>query len=132
MAEHDAQTADAALARVRELCTALPEVRERLSHGTPTWFVREKKSFVSFQDDHHGDGRLAIWCAAAPGEQEQLVAGEPERYFRPPYVGTRGWLGVLLDPAPDWDEVREICIEAWRLVAPKRAVATFDADNDVA
>lgn len=107
------------LGHVRSFALGLPETSERLSHGTPTYFVR-KKTFVQVWDDHHGDGRLAIWCAAAPGVQEQLVEQEPERFFRPPYVGHRGWLGVRLDVDVDWDEVGGIIREAFLVVAPKR------------
>lgn len=112
----------AALARVRAACLALPEVTERLSHGAPTFFVRGKKTFVMFLDDHHGDGRLALWCAAPPGAQRAAVAEEPERFFVPPYVGHRGWLGVRLDRDPDWDEVAAIAADAYRQVAPKALV----------
>ena len=115
------------LARIRRLCLALPETSERLSHGSPTWFIREKRSFVMYLDDHHGDGRLAIWCAAPAGVQEQLVEQEPGRFFRPPYVGHRGWLGVQLDVDPDWGEMAEICADAYRQVAPKTLVAALDA-----
>lgn len=111
------------LDRVRVICRALPEVDERLSHGSPTFFVRGKKSFVMYLDDHHGDGRLALWCAAAAGVQEQLVEQEPERFFRPPYVGGRGWIGVRLDRDPDWDEIAEICTDAYRGVAPQKLIA---------
>jgi hypothetical protein len=111
----------APLQRLRELCTALPEVTEKLSHGEPTWFVR--KSFVMFADHHHDD-RLAFWCAAPPGVQEELVASDPDRFFRPPYVGGRGWLGVYLDVAGlDWDEIAEIVTDAYRQVAPARLVS---------
>ena len=123
---YDEATADAALVEVRRICLDLPEATERLSHGSPTFFVRDKKTFVSFVDDHHGDGRLAIWCAAPPGAQEQLVEQEPDRFFRPPYVGGRGWLGVRLDIEPDWTELAEICTDAYRQVAPKRLVAELD------
>jgi hypothetical protein len=116
-------TTHEALERVRAVCLALPEVTERLSHGSPTFFIRGKKTFVMFVDDHHGDGNVGIWCAAPPGVQEQLVEQEPGRFFRPPYVGHRGWLGVRLDVDPDWDELREICTEAYRQVAPKSLVA---------
>ncbi len=115
------------LDRVRALCMALPEATERLSHGEPTWFVRGKKTFVMYLDDHHGDGRLAIWCPAAPGVQEAMVDEEPERFFRPPYVGGRWWLGVRLDVDVDWDEIAEIVADAYRTVAPKRLVARLDA-----
>ncbi len=114
------------LRRVRALCMALPEVTERLSHGSPTWFVRDKKTFVSYLDDHHGDGRLAIWCAAPDGVQETLVEQEPHRFFRPPYVGHRGWLGVRLDVDVDWDEMAGIVDDAYRCVAPKRLVTQLD------
>lgn len=105
--------------RLRSLCMALPEVEERLSHGEPTWFVGGKKTFVMLSDHHHDD-RLGFWCAAPPGVQEDMVSTEPERFFRPPYVGHRGWLGVYLDVPVDWDEIGEIVGEAYRTVAPKR------------
>ncbi|HJV09218.1 MAG TPA: MmcQ/YjbR family DNA-binding protein [Acidimicrobiales bacterium] len=115
-----------ALARVRRLCLALPEATERLSHGAPTWFVRGKKTFVMYLDDHHSDGRLALWCAAPPEVQPALVREEPERFFVPPYVGGRGWLGVRLDIDVDWEEVAGIVEDAYRVVAPKRLVAALD------
>ncbi len=114
---------DSPLERLRRLCLALPEVTERVSHGEPTWFVRDKRVFVTFADQHHDD-RVGFWCAAPPGGQEALVAADPERYFRPPYVGHRGWLGVRLDiPDVDWDELAELVTDAYRVVAPKRLVA---------
>ena len=85
------------LERLREVCLGLPEVNERLSHGAPTFFVRGKRPFVMVLTDHHGDGRFAIWCAAGEGVQQMLVDADPERFFVPPYVGHRGWLGVRLD-----------------------------------
>ena len=112
--------------RLRKICLALPEVTERLSHGSPTWFVRGKKTFATFVNDHHGDGILGIWCAAPPGAQEDLLREEPERFFRPPYVGGRGWLGVRLDRSPDWDEVAMIIEDAFRQIAPKTLVAQLD------
>ncbi len=117
-----------ALAHVRAACRTLPEVEERLSHGAPTFFVRGKKSFVMFHDGHHGDGRLALWVAAAPGVQAEMVDEEPDRFFVPPYVGHRGWLGVRLDRDPDWDEVAGVCADAFRHVAPKTLAARLDAD----
>jgi len=107
------------LGRLRRACLALPEVEERLSHGEPAWFVRGKRMFVSFADRHHDD-RVACWCAAPAGAQEALVANYPERFFRPPYVGHRGWLGVYLDVPIDWDEVEELVVDAYQVVAPKR------------
>jgi hypothetical protein len=117
-----------ALEHVRKACFALPEVNERLSHGSPTFFIRDKKTFVMFLNDHHGDGRLALWVAAAPGVQAELVDEEPERFFVPPYVGHRGWVGVRLDRSPDWAEVAGICEDAYRQVAPKTLVAQLDTD----
>lgn len=111
------------LDRLRGLCLALPEVTERLSHGEPTWFVRGKKTFVMYADHHHDD-RLAFWCAARPGAQQELVAQDPARFFRPPYVGHRGWLGVYLDvDGVDWDEIAELVTDAYRQIAPKSLVA---------
>lgn len=110
------------LPRLRALCLALPEVTERLSHGEPTWFVRDKKTFVMYADHHH-DERLAFWCAAPPGVQEAMVAEEAGRFFRPPYVGVRGWLGVYLDVPVDWDEIGEIVADAYRTIAPTKLAA---------
>ncbi|NUP25726.1 MAG: MmcQ/YjbR family DNA-binding protein [Nocardia sp.] len=122
--------AETPLTRLRGLCTALPETTERLSHGEPTWFIRGKKTFVVFADHHHDD-RLGFWCAAPPGAQEALVAAEPGRFFRPPYVGHRGWLGVYLDVPVDWAEIGEIVTDAYRSVAPKTLVARLDGQEPV-
>jgi hypothetical protein len=111
---------------VRKRCLALPEASERISHGEPTWYVREKKAFVRFADNHHGDGRLAFWCPAPPGAQEELVRTEPDRFFRPPYVGHHGWLGVRLDVDVDWAEVDRIVRDAYRLAAPKALAALVE------
>ena len=112
------------LPRLRALCLDLPEVTEKISHGEPTWFVR--RTFVMYANHHHDD-RLGFWCAAPPGAQEELVGTEPERFFRPPYVGHRGWLGVYLDAGDvDWDEIAEIVRDAYRTVAPKKLVAQLE------
>jgi hypothetical protein len=112
-------SAAAALAQVRRICLALPEVTERPSHGSPAFFAG-KKQFVHFWDDHHGDGELCVWCAAPPGAQEMLVAADPELFFVPPYVGFRGWLGVRLDRCPDWDEIAGVLENAQRAVTSRR------------
>lgn len=117
------------LENLRRLCLALPETTERLSHGEPTWFVREKKTFVTYADHHHDSEHVAFWCAALPGVQEALVATDPSHYFRPPYVGHRGWLGVYLDVPLDWDAVAEVVEDAYRVVAPKKLVAELDASS---
>lgn len=156
------------LAHLREICLALPETSERLSHGSPTFFIRAKKtpgperpagdegagksgqaqlgsseppgedsvpttftggkSFLMYLDDHHGDGILGIWCAAPAGVQGSLVEAEPGRFFVPPYVGHRGWLGVRLDTDVDWDEVAGIVTDAYCCVAPKTLVRQVRGD----
>jgi hypothetical protein len=112
------------VARVREVCLALPEATEKISHGSPSWFV--KKMFASYVGRHHGDEHLALWAAAPEGAQEEMVAAEPDRFFVPPYVGHRGWLGLRLDVepgGPDWDEVREVVTDAYRCIAPRHLAA---------
>lgn len=112
--------------RLRQLCMALPEVTERISHGEPTWFVRDKKVFVQSSNMHHDD-RVGFWCAAPPGVQAEMVEAEPERFYRPPYVGGRGWLGVYLDvPDVDWDEIAQVVREAYRVIAPAKLSALLD------
>ena len=114
---------------VRALALALPETNERLSHGMPTFFIRDKKTLCHFHDDHHGDGRLCIWTPAPPGVQDEVVRLEPERFFVPPYVGHRGWIGVNLDVDPDWEEIAGILADAYRLVAPKTLVRQLDGGD---
>lgn len=121
-----ADVADAT-ARLRDIVGRLPEISERVSHGSVTFFVRGKRVVAYLTDDHHGDGRLAVTCAAPPGVQEELVATEPERYFRPPYVGHRGWIGLRVDVDPDWDEVAGLVTDAYRQVAPATLVRRLDA-----
>lgn len=113
--------------RLDAICRSFPEVTERPSHGAPTWFVRDKKAFVTlWRHGHHQNGFPHLWCAAPPGGQDELVAAAPERFFRPPYVGGRGWLGVRLDGTVDWGEIAELCQDAYRMVAPARLAATLD------
>lgn len=113
--------------RVRQVCRALPEVTERLSHGSPAFFVRGRKTFVMLMVHGHHDADFPqLWCAAGPGVQEELLAADPDRYFRPPYVGHRGWLGVRLDRDPDWAEIAEVCTDAYCAVAPKSLVALVE------
>jgi hypothetical protein len=121
---------DRALERIREICLSLPETSERLSHGAPTFFVREKRAFVMVLTDHHGDGRFAIWCAAGDGMQRMLVAADAERFFVPPYVGHRGWLGVRLDRGLDWEEVAGILEDAYAEVAPPKLVEAARAAGE--
>ena len=119
-------TADLA-GQLRAICLALPEVTERPSHGTPTWFVQGKKAFVQLWADGHHDHDFAhLWCAGQPGAQAELAAAGPGRFFRPPYVGHRGWIGVRLDGDLDWAEIAELCQDAYRAVAPARLAALLD------
>jgi hypothetical protein len=115
------------LSRLRAICLAFPEVTERLSHGSPTWFVRDKKTFLTcWLDGHHDADFAQLWCAAPPGVQQELLAAQPETFFRPPYVGHRGWLGMRLDGDIDWAEVAEVADDAYRTIAPKGLIARLD------
>ena len=107
----DTSAAPAITERVRAICMALADATEKLSHGEPTFFVKGRQ-FANMDTNHHDSGHIAIVCAAPPGAQETLVAANPARFFRPPYVGHRGWLGIVLDDDADWDEVAGILAEA--------------------
>jgi hypothetical protein len=115
--------------RVREICLRLPEVTERSSHGSPAFFVG-KQFVMLWVDGHHDHNFPHLWCAAPMGLQEELVAASSDRYFRPPYVGARGWVGVRLDGEVDWDQVAELCEEAYRVVAPSRLSNRLDEPPD--
>jgi hypothetical protein len=119
MASHDVGT------RVRAICLALPEVEERTSHGSPAFFV--KRQFVMlWADGHHDDDFPHLWAAAPAGLQAAMVADDPQRFFLPPYVGSRGWIGVRLDGEVDWDLVASVCEDAYRTIAPKKLLARLD------
>jgi hypothetical protein len=116
--------------QLRAICLALPEVTERPSHSAPTWFVRGKNAFVTlWATGHHANEFPHLWCAAAPGAQKELIAAEPDKFFRPPYVGGRGWIGVRLDGDLDWTELAELCQDAYRAIAPARLIAQLDVDG---
>jgi len=108
------------LTRVREICLALPETSERLSHGESAFFYRGKRSFLNTDTYHHGSDHYAVWCAAPLGAQDMLVRSDPETFFVPPYVGYRGWVGMRLDQDPDWDQVKAIIEDAYAQVATPR------------
>jgi predicted DNA-binding protein (MmcQ/YjbR family) len=103
------------------VCLALPGAWEKTSHGEPTFWAG-KKMFASFANaaNHHGDGRYAVWCKATHVTQDLLVARSSARYFRPPYVGASGWVGIYLDNSPDWDEVGERLAQAHELASIKK------------
>jgi hypothetical protein len=107
------------LERVRRISLALPDANERDSHGSPTFFIRDKRSFVVYVDDHHGDGRRALWCASSSDVQQMLATSRPEQFFVPPYVGHLGWIGVRLDRDLAWNEVEGVIRDAHRVVADK-------------
>lgn len=109
------------LTRLRKLCLGLPEAHEVEAWGEPTFRVRNKLfAMYAAANNHHGAGRPAVWCKAAPGNQALMVRAAPGRFFVPPYVGPSGWIGVWLDGDADWDELRELLRDSYRLIAPKR------------
>jgi hypothetical protein len=121
------------LTNLRRICLALPEATEKPG-GRPMFQVREK-TFAMFMDDHHGDGRVALWCKGSPGLQDVLIGSGQPRFFIPPYVGHSGWIGVRLDlgETVDWEEVEEFVIESYRMTAPKRLIAQLEpVEDDVA
>ena len=107
---------EAHIQRVRRLALALPDTSEKLSHGEPTFFVRNK-SFVMFANNHHNDGHTAIWIPVPPGAQAAMIADAPEVYFKPPYVGVKGWVGVELSRIAD-EDLAQLIRAAWQIVAP--------------
>jgi hypothetical protein len=115
------------LTRLRRLCLALPEAHEVEAWGEPTFRVRNKLfAMYAAPNNHHGAGRPAVWCKAAPGNQSLMVRAAPDRFFVPPYVGPSGWVGVWLDRDPDWAEVGDLMRDSYRLTAPKKLQAVLD------
>jgi hypothetical protein len=107
------------LTRLRRICLALPQAHEVEAWGEPTFRIRNKLfAMFASADNHHGAGRPAVWCKAAPGNQGLMVRASPGRFFVPPYVGPSGWIGIWLDADPDWGEVAELMRDAYLLVAP--------------
>jgi hypothetical protein len=112
------------LARLRRVCLALPEAHEVEAWGEPTFRVRNKLfAMYAAAGNHHGNGRAAVWCKAAPGNQAIMVAADPDRFFVPPYVGPSGWVGIRLGRGTDWKELAELLADSYRLVAPRRLAA---------
>ena len=121
----DKPPADDLAASVREICLSLPGVEERTSHGSPAFFAGRQFAHL-WVEGHHENQFPHLWCAAGPGIAADLIRRDPERFFRPPYVGARGWVGMRLDRSPDWDEVAEVCEDGFRAIAPARRVAELD------
>lgn len=113
------------LVRVQRICLALPEATEKLSHGEPTFFVG-KKVFAMFANNHHNDGRIAVWLPVPPGMQPMMIEASPEKFFKPPYVGVRGWVGIQLAQIDD-DELTHHIHTAYRQIAPKRLRLLLEA-----
>ena len=111
------------LDQIRALCLSFPGTSERISHGAPTFFVNGKKSFLQYHENHHNDGKIALWCAAPPDMQAQLVEAHPDIYFRPAYVGHLGWVGVRLDRNALWHELVGVIQEAYLTKAPRKLIA---------
>jgi predicted DNA-binding protein (MmcQ/YjbR family) len=112
--------------RLRKICLALPEANEKLSHGEPTWFAGKGKVFAMLDDHHHGAAHLSVWLPQPLGEQEALIEADSRRFFRPPYVGPSGWVGVVLDDRPDWTVVAGLVRAAYRQVAGPKLLAQLD------
>ena len=114
--------------QLRDICAGLPETTEGMPFGAPCFQVRRKNYAMTHRDRQDRPG---VWVKAAPGRQEALVGAFPDRYYRPPYLGGKGWIGCWLDDAalPDWDEIEDLVIESYRLVAPKRLVKQMDASE---
>ena len=117
------------LTRLRTICLALPEAQEKISHGEPTWFAGKGKVFAMLDNHHHGAAHLSVWLPAGLGAQEALIESDPKRYFRPPYVGSSGWVGVVLDTRPDWGVVAWLVEQAYRMVAHRRLVAILPHES---
>jgi hypothetical protein len=115
----------AVLKRVQKLCLGLPETTEKQAWGGPTFRIRDKM-IAMYMDNHHGNGRVALWIKAADGVQQELIDLDPERFFKPPYMGPSGWVGVCLGKNTDWGQVTDLVTEAYRLTAPKKLARLLD------
>jgi hypothetical protein len=124
--KRSATSSDDLAARVRAICLGFPGATERLTHGAPGFFAG-RQFVMLWAGGHHGTDFPHLWCAAPSGAQEALVASAPDRFFRPPYVGGRGWIGVRLDGPVDWAEVAELCEDAYRCIAAPKLVRLLDA-----
>lgn len=115
------------LPRLRARCLALPEAHEEVAWGEPTFRVRNKLfAMYASAGNHHGAGRAAVWLKATAANQALMVRAAPARFFVPPYVGVKGWVGVWLDAEVDWDELDDLLRDAYRQTAPKRVAALLD------
>ena len=123
MGKHKSLSGEEQIERVRRICSALPETSEKVSHGEPTWFV-SKKVFAMFSNHHHHDGHVAVIVPAAIGIQEALIKAAPETFYKPPYLGVRGWVGIEMNRVSD-EELTLHIKEAWKLIASPKLQAQF-------
>jgi hypothetical protein len=112
------------LERVRRICFSLPEVSEKMAWGSNTFRVNDKM-IAMFENNHHGSGRIALWCHAKKEIQEKLLESDTEKLFKPPYMGPKGWIGIHLDKVTD-EEILDFVKEAYRNVAPKKMLKLLD------
>jgi predicted DNA-binding protein (MmcQ/YjbR family) len=115
--------------RLRALCLALPEANERMSHGEPTWFAGKGKVFAMLDNHHHGSAHLSVWLPQAPGVQEALIEADAASFFRPPYVGVKGWVGMVLDMPPNWAMTSQLVRDAYVHVASKKLLAALQGSR---
>lgn len=112
------------LARLRKICLAFPEAHEVEAWGEPTFRVKNKIfAMYASENTHHGAGRPGVWIKSKHTVQEIVLRSNPDRYFKPPYVGPGGWTGAFLDRKPDWETIRELLLDAYRMTAPKKLLA---------
>lgn len=124
---HHGRHSDNPLERLRALCLAFPEAHEVEAWGEPTFRVRNKMfAMYAGSGNHHGSGRPGVWCKAAHVTQDMLISAEPDRYFVPPYVGPKGWVGVWLDGEPDWLALNDLLRDGYKKTAPKRLLAHLE------
>lgn len=115
------------LDRIRTIALELPATVEKVSHGTPVFFIEKGRTFAWFWHNHHGDGRTAVLVKTSGiEEQEMLIEADPDVYFRPPYLGPSGWIGLNLADETDWQHVADWIEKSWRAVAPRKLLEKFD------
>jgi hypothetical protein len=124
-----AYTKDGRLARLMKICLALPEAFQEPAARHATFLVR-KHVFAYYLNDHHGDGIISVCCKVLPGDNEALIAAHPERFYMPAYIGPRGWVALRLDVGGlDWNELAELVVGSYQLIAPKRLALLANSDR---
>ena len=123
------QTKDRRLARLMKICLALPEARQEPASRHATFLVR-KEVFAYYLNDHHGDGIVSVCCKVLPGDNEALIAAQPAKFYMPAYIGPRGWVALRLDVSGlDWNEVAELVMGSYQLIAPKRLALLANSEQ---